>query len=83
MNTVGLLTVRKANTEALAETVLGKMALLHLQPVNLLVQLTGTVFTVIGLLARDGLTIMAGITLIYAGHFYGWSKVHPALKMRE
>ena len=83
MNTVGLLPVRKVNTEALAQTILGKLALLHLQPMNLLVQLTGAVFSVIGLLAHDGLTIMAGVTLLYIGHFYGWSKVHPALKMRE
>ena len=83
MNTIGLLPVRKVNTQALSETIWGKLALLHLQPMNLLVQLTGAVFAVMGLMRHDGLTIMTGITLIYAGHFYGWSRVHPALQMQE
>lgn len=83
MNTVGLLPVRKTNFEALAHTTLGKLALLHLQPMNLMIQLTGAVFVISGLLKRDGLTILTGATLIYAGHFYGWSKVHPAFKMRS
>jgi hypothetical protein len=83
MNTIGLLPVRKTNFEALAHTVWGKLALLHLQPMNLMIQLTGVVFSVSGLLRRDGLTIMTGLSLIYVGHFYGWSKVHPAFKLRE
>lgn len=83
MNTLGILAVRKTDLDALANTTLGRLALLHLQPMNLLVQLTGAVFSVAGLLRHDGLTIMAGLTLVYIGHFYGWSKVHPALKMRE
>ena len=83
MNTVGLLSTRKINYAELAQTTWGKIALLHLHPLNLLVQTTGVVFLVAGLLQQDTLTIMAGVTLIYIGHFYGWSRVHPALKRRE
>jgi hypothetical protein len=83
MNTVGLILGRKVNYEALANTTLGKIALLHTQPMNLLLQLTGAAFLVYGLLQREGLTILAATSLIFAGHFYGWSRVHPALKLRD
>lgn len=83
MNTVGLILGRKVNYEAMASTVLGRLALLHTQPMNLLLQLTGAAFIVYGLVLRESLTIMAGVSLVLLGHFYGWSKVHHALKMRE
>jgi len=83
MNTVGLVLGRKVNYEALASTTLGKIAILHTQPMNLLLQLTGAAFLVYGLLQRETLTIMAGVSLIFVGHFYGWSRVHPALKLRD
>lgn len=83
MNTIGIILGRKVNYEAMANTVLGKLALLHTQPMNLLLQLSGAAFLVYGLLLREGLTIMAGVSLILLGHFYGWSRVHPSLKMRD
>lgn len=83
MNTVGLLAVRKLDYSELAQTTWGKMALLHLNPMNFLVQVTGAALLVYGLLIQDTLTILTSITLILVGHFYGWSKVHRALKMRE
>lgn len=82
MNTVGFLATRRTNTQEMAHTMLGKMALLHLHPLNLLVQLSGLVFVVAGLMQQDPLTIMAGATLILIGHFFGWSRVHPSLKRR-
>jgi len=83
MNTVGLLAVRKLDYPELAQTTWGKMALLHLNPMNFLLQVTGAAMLVYGLLIQDTLTILTSITLILVGHFYGWSKVHRALKMRE
>lgn len=82
MNTVGLLTVRKVNYQELAKTTLGKVGLLHLQPMNLMVQLTGVALSIYGIWWHETLSILTGLSLIYAGHFYGWSRVHPALKMR-
>jgi len=83
MNTVGLILGRRTNYEELSKTTLGKIALLHLQPVNFLVQVAGAILTVTGLWGQDTLTILTGLTLVYVGHFYGWSQVHPALKMRD
>jgi len=82
MNTVGLMAVRKTNFGSLAQTTWGKIALLHLNPMNLILQLTGAAMAVYGLLIQDTLTILSSITLILVGHFYGWSKVHTSLKMR-
>ncbi|NBT59396.1 hypothetical protein EBT16_11495 [bacterium] len=83
MNTVGIVLGRKVNYEAMASTVLGKLALLHTQPMNLLLQLTGAALLVYGLHLREGLTIMTSVSLIFLGHFYGWSRVHPSLKIRD
>lgn len=83
MNTVGLLLARKINYEAMANTTLGRIAILHTQPMNFLLQITGAAFIVYGLLLREALTIMAGVSLVFLGHFYGWSRVHSALKMRD
>jgi len=83
MNTVGLLATRRVNYQELARTTLGKVGLLHLQPMNLIVQLTGIVLSIYGLWWHETISILTGLSLIYAGHFYGWSRVHPALKMRS
>ena len=83
MNTVGLLAVRRLDYPKLANTTWGKMALLHLNPMNFIVQVTGAAMAVYGLLIQDTLTILTSITLILVGHFYGWSKVHQALQGRE
>ena len=83
MNTVGLLAVRKINYQEFAKTTLGKMALLHLHPMNLTIQLVGATLSIYGIWWHDTLTVLTGITLLYVGHFYGWSRVHPSLKMKE
>ncbi|MFM8268801.1 MAG: hypothetical protein ACKN9V_01320 [Pseudomonadota bacterium] len=83
MNTVGLILGRRVNYEAMANTILGRLAILHTQPMNLLLQLSGAAFVVYGLLLRESLTIMAGVSLVFLGHFYGWSRVHSSLKMRD
>lgn len=65
------------------ETTLGKLALLHLNPINAILQLSGLVFLVRGLLVHSTQSLLIGGSLILIGHMAGWEKIHPALKKRE
>lgn len=76
---LAFLAVAKPNYSALAQTVWGKLGLLHLHPANLLVQTAGAAITVAGLWTHSTLAILAGISVIVLGHWFGWEKVHSAL----
>jgi hypothetical protein len=65
----------RANVDELAQTGLGKMALLHLQPVNLTVQLIGVVGLFYGLWTHEVKVILAGLSIIFLGHLIGWHRV--------
>jgi hypothetical protein len=65
--------------ERLAETVWGKMMILHLHPLNVIVQTGGFVFMVYGIWLHSAVYTMIGVSLIFAGHLWGWNKVSNAL----
>jgi len=67
--------LRNANLPAIAETPIGKIALLHLHPINLAVQSVGAVIAVYGLWTHSAEAIMAGLSVVFLGHLFGWSKV--------
>lgn len=62
-----------------ARTVLGKIMLLHLHPVNLTIQLLAGAYLVYGVWTHSAIAIMAASSAILAGHLWGWDKVHDAL----
>lgn len=72
---LGLISVWNADPEKMAETTLGKIALLHLHPFNLITQSIGLVPLVYGIWIHSVETILAGLSLVLLGHIVGWSKV--------
>jgi hypothetical protein len=65
--------------ETLAQTTLGKLMILHANPVNFFVQLAGGVFLLYCIWMHSLTGIMAAISVILLGHFVGWNKVNSAL----
>jgi hypothetical protein len=76
------LSVMRIDTEAFAETTLGRIALLHLQPVNLLVQFVGALVGIYGIWQRSTEIILLGVSLILLGHIFGWSRVDDRMANR-
>ena len=64
--------------EQFAQTTFGKILLLHLHPLNMLLQVTGFVLFMYGVWEHNALNMMVGTSLIFAGHFWGWHKVNEA-----
>ena len=71
------------NYRSMADTLLGRIALLHLHPVNLAIQGAGIVFTVWSIWMHSTQGILGGLTAIILGHAFGWSKVDDRLKRTE
>jgi hypothetical protein len=78
---VGLFVAREANPDALAQTVLGKIALLHLDPVNMTVQLAGALWWGWGVWQGDVRQILAGLSVLFLGHLRGWGGVLKNFKL--
>ena len=63
------------DTDKLSQTTMGKIALLHLNPANFIIQVGGLVVTYYGVWQHSGLTTLIGISAILVGHVFGWEKV--------
>ena len=68
--------LQTVNYRSMADTALGRMALLHLHPVNLVVQIVGVAFLIWGVWIHHTETIFGGISALILGHAFGWSKVN-------
>lgn len=75
MSLLGLLSVWNLNDSKMSETTLGKLALLHLNPLNLSVQIVGLAPAVYGVWTHSVEMILIGLSIIFLGHAAGWSKV--------
>lgn len=71
----GYLSVMDADAQALSETKLGKIALLHLHPMNLLIQVLGFAFLLYGVWLHSVELTLGGTSAVLIGHVFGWSKV--------
>lgn len=65
--------------EGLAQTVLGKIMLLHLHPMNLAVQVAGFGILLYGVWLHAVMHVLVGASLVLLGHMWGWHKVNEAL----
>ena len=63
----------------MSQTVLGKLALLHLNPINASTQLIGIFLLFYGLWTHSVLFIMSGVSVVLLGHMFGWGKVDSRL----
>jgi len=62
----------------LAQTTLGKILLLHLHPANVILQSLGYALAMFGVWEHQAVLIMAGTTMVFLGHMWGWHKVSAA-----
>lgn len=66
-----------------SKTLLGKIALLHLHPLNLIIQLMGAIVFIYGLWDHLTEAILGGVSLILLGHLFGWSRIDESLRNRR
>jgi hypothetical protein len=76
---VALFSVMNINTDLFAESILGKISLLHLNPLNLVTQIIGTVVLLYGIWIHSVEMILGGLSVILLGHIFGWARVDPKL----
>lgn len=76
---LGWFFVRQVNPYQMAQTTLGKLGLLHLHPFNITVQSIGLIPLIYGLWIHSAEHILVGLSLLFIGHFYGWSRVDENL----
>lgn len=77
MTVFGFFLARHAVPEEIAETRPGKLALLHLHPVNFAVQVLGFALLIVGLWLHRAEAILGGLSITFLGHIFGWEKVDP------
>lgn len=75
---LGYWSVRNVNPDRMAETALGRLALLHLHPANIAIQLAGFALVLWSVWAHQGAGILFGISVLAVGHLFGWEKVNKA-----
>lgn len=61
--------------EQMAQTLMGRMALLHLQPFNIITQTIGVFTALYGVWLHTSETVLIGISFLAIGHATGWSEV--------
>jgi hypothetical protein len=76
---LGRLSTSGTKEETLAQTLLGKIMLLHLHPVNLTLQLAGFALLLYGVWVHSTLYTMAAASMVFLGHMWGWHRVNEAL----
>lgn len=64
--------------EALARTIWGRLAILHLHPANIAIQSVGLIALFYGVWTHDTIWILAGSSLVLLGHWFGWSSLSEA-----
>lgn len=74
---LAILSTLDVSVENMAQSRLGKIALLHLNPLNMLIQLIGLVVLANALWGHNSQMMLIGVSLILVGHFFGWEKVSP------
>lgn len=61
-----------------ARTIMGKMQLLHLHPMNVIVQSMGVLYLIYAVWTHSGFAIMVASSIVLAGHLWGWHKVNDS-----
>lgn len=75
--------VWRIDYKAMAATPMGKLGLLHIHPVNLVIQIAGAVAAVWALWTHSTPVLLAGISVLILGHAFGWSQVNPGFSLHE
>ena len=75
----GVLATAGMNVEELGQTILGKILLLHLHPVNVALQTFGFAVLLYSFWVHSAVSMLLAISVIMVGHMFGWHKVSHAL----
>ena len=78
---VGIMATSRADVRALSETWLGRLALLHLEGSNFVVQIAGLIPLLYGIWSHETRMVLAGLSLILMGHLQGWARVDSRFKL--
>lgn len=81
MEALGFFMTRKIDPELMAQTTIGKMGLLHSHPFNLVANIIGIIMIIYALWTHDGVSILIGLSIVFFGHFFGWSSVNSKLQI--
>jgi len=73
---LGRLFSSNLDEQKFANTLMGKMMLLHLHPFNLTIQTIGGVYLVFGVWTHSAPIIMIAASIGLGGHLWGWDRVH-------
>jgi hypothetical protein len=76
---LGALATTGMHVEELAQTMLGKILLLHLHPVNVALQTFGFAVLLYSFWIHSAVLMLLAISVILLGHMFGWHKVNHAL----
>lgn len=76
---VGRLATSGTKDETLASTLLGRIMLLHLHPMNFSVQIAGFALLFYGIWFHSTVYIMVATSIVMLGHMWGWHRVNEAL----
>jgi hypothetical protein len=75
----GLLVTAGMNVDELAQTMLGRILLLHLHPINVALQTFGFAVLLYSFWMHSAVLMLLAISVILLGHMFGWHKVNHAL----
>jgi hypothetical protein len=75
--------VSDIDPKAIEKSNLGKLALLHLEPINLLTQIIGYLVLAIGFWTHSVESTLSGLSLILGGHLYGWNQIYKKFASKE
>lgn len=73
------LATKRMLVDELAQTMLGKILLLHLHPANVALQTFGFAVLLYSFWMHSTVLMMLAISVILLGHMFGWHKVNHAL----
>ena len=76
---LGALATKGMLVDEIAQTVLGKILLLHLHPVNVALQTFGLAVLLYGFWMHSIVLMLLAVSVILLGHMFGWHKVNHAL----
>ncbi len=77
---IAYLSVANINLNLFAETILGRIARLHLNPFNFVNQVIGSVVLLISIWQHSIEGILIGFSIILIGHICGWTSVHKKFR---
>ena|ERR1700674_79285 len=76
---LGRLVTLGMQEEQLAQTTLGKILLLHLHPMNVLLQSIGFAVLLCSFWIHSAMYMLLAISVILIGHMWGWHRVNETL----